>query len=164
MEEVVGFTQKQRDWFINRDGGQCTFHFAKVGIWIRCKNRSHLEVHHRIPRGWALMHLPKDFPVNGATNGVTLCSGHHNGYRANGDYRFVVHSDTEEARLRYRQDKESYRKMGLARRQKNEVGQPYWNTNYDWMFERWILKHNVRFLRLFPYPDNGHRGVNGRLK
>ena len=163
MEGVVGFTQRQRLWFLERDGQRCCFHICLSGKWKRCKNQGHLEVHHIIARGWSLFHLSPDFSVNGPMNGITLCREHHCGYQADGDYRLVVHPDVEKARLAYRQDQDSYKKMAEARSILNKQGFVYWNTNFDWMFQRWVKKH-IFFVVGHPYPDNKKRTRNGLLR
>ena len=162
-EEVVGFSERQRSWFLLRDGGRCAFYIPFLGFWRRCRNTRDLQIHHVVARGYAKRHYPTDFPVNGANQGVSLCKSHHCGYLADGDYRFVVHPDVEEARLDFATNKNSYKEMRDKRRILNESGIPYWETRWDFMFQRYIQKHNIQFLRDHPYPDNGTRGVTGRL-
>lgn len=156
MEEVVGFSPKQREWFLERDGHRCQHRHFNGFKWVQCQVTSGLQVHHIIPRGWARNHLPKTFPVNGANNGITLCEFHHVG-------KGSVHHDTFLARQAYQEgNKNAYNEMSARRKELNEKGEPYWNTRWDWMFNRVVKKKNVSFLRKHPYPQNGKRGLNGR--
>lgn len=156
MEEVVGFSPKQREWFLERDGHRCQHRHFNGLKWVQCPVTTGLQVHHIIPRGWAIMHLPPSFPINGANNGITLCAFHHVG-------KSSVHNDTFVAQEAYRQgDKEAYSKMRQRRKELNLQGVPYWNPQWDWMFNRIVKKLNVSFLRKNPYPQNGKRGLNGR--
>lgn len=167
MEEVVGFTQNQRNWLLARDGQRCLFYVFVKGIWQRCKNTQHLQAHHILPRGWALLHLPKDFEVNSSANGIILCRENHIGYRMNGeDAIYVIHRDTELARVNYSTDKSSFAKMKTNRKALNERGIPYWETRWDWMFNRLAKRNNLLYAGKFPndlYPMNGRRGNTGRL-
>ena len=165
MDTVPGFTARQRQWFIGRDNNQCTFHIWKSGVWVRCKNtpkQISLDVHHIVPRGWSLYHLGKGFAVNGPMNGITLCKIHHRGYQF-GDGTYIIHPDTEVARLSYATNKDSFNKMTEDRRLLNEKGIPYWNTNWDWMFQRWVKRHTLSYIVGHPYPDNQRRSRNGSL-
>lgn len=156
-EEVVGFTAKQRRWFLERDEHQCQFRYFRNGKWVRCRATRGLQIHHIIPRGWSKVHMPKHFPVNGSLNGITLCARHHVG-------RDSVHPDTHEAKMQYnRGNKNSFKDMMDKRKRKNQRGIPYWNTQWDWMFTRIVKKQTARFARVKPYPENGNRGNNGRL-
>lgn len=157
MEEVVGFTKKQREWFIERDK-QCQMFFYLNGKWKQCPNKTNLQVHHIIPRGWSKKHMPVNFPVNGSMNGICLCKSCHVGING-------VHPDTYEASLEYRKgDKQAYDKMREKRRTLNNKGIPYWNTQHDWLFNRRVKKNNLRMLKVRSYPMNGNRGNNGRIK
>lgn len=101
--------------------------------------------------------MPITFPVNGSMNGITLCKYHHVG-------KCSVHPDTYEALLQYRKgDKQAYVKMMENRKRLNEEGTPYWNTNFDWMFNRLVRKKTLPFIRKNPYPVNGNRGNTGRI-
>lgn len=155
-EEVVGFTDKQRQWFLERDGHRCQFHYF-AGRWIRCAAKTNLQVHHIIPRGWSRRHLPPSFQVNGSLNGITLCEKHHVSQGS-------VHPDTFKANQEYRRgDKQSYVNMMERRRDFNNRGEPYWCTKWDWMFNRIARKQTGRYSRIKPYPTNGNRGNNGRV-
>lgn len=157
-EEVVGFTKSQREWILERDGNQCQMFFYRNGKWQQCPNRSNLQVHHIIPRGWSREHMPKDFPVNGSQNGICLCRVCHVA-------KFGVHPDTYEALMEYHKgDKKAYVRMMEMRRELNMQGIPYWNTRFDWLFNRRVKKNNLRMLRKKKYPTNGNRGNNGRRK
>lgn len=167
MEEVVGFTQKQRDWYFQRsainNGGipRCeAYHFNVFRLkWERCKETANLQVHHIVPRGWARLHMPKNFQLNGSMNGIVLCrDGCHCG--KNG-----VHPDTFEARLKYRSgNKNAFNEMMDERKRKNERGIPYWNTAKDMQYARICKKATLRFIRANPYPANGNRGNTGRIQ
>jgi len=165
---VVGFTQNQRAWFLRRDGNRCQFHFRVAGVWVRCKNTDHLQIHHIVPRGWAAKHFPHKFPINGPMNGIALCKMHHVGYGVDPEDKyetqFVVHPDIEVARRRYvkGQDPNSYEEMQDVRRELNEGGLPYWNTMWDWMFNRIANLQTLRFARKEEYPENRRRGRTGR--
>lgn len=155
-EEVVGFTKKQREWFKERDK-QCQMFFYRNGRWEQCPNKSNLQVHHIIPRYWASKHLPSTFPINGSQQGICLCTSCHVGING-------VHPDTYKAREEYRKgDKLAYVKMKDHRKTLTFKGIPYWNTQWDWLFQRRIKKLNLKMLKTRPYPTNSRRGNNGRL-
>lgn len=160
MGKVTGFTKKQRNWFLERDQWQCMFHeySNRKGKWLRCRHVKWLQVHHIIPRGWAAMHLPPDFPINGSTNGIVLCSQHHVGNAS-------VHPDTWEAKEKYRGgNKKAYTEMAEARAELNHTGKPYWNTVWDWMFTRLARKRTASFSKKKKYPENRNRGLTGRRR
>lgn len=164
MSDVKGFSSKQRQWFLRRDGNRCMFYQYDVGFkrWVRCKNTEELQIHHILARGWCATHMPRQFHVNGPTNGITLCRYHHVGNTR------AVHPDTWEALQEYRKgDKGAFSKMRQDREIKNHIGVPYWNTQYDWQFSRLAHKFTSRHLRknkLDKYPSDKSRGLNGRLK
>ena len=160
LDKATGFTKAQRQWFLSADNNQCQFHYiGSDGRWHRCKNTTRLQVHHIVPRGWASMHYPKDFPLNGPNQGITLCEFCHVG---NPD---SVHPDTLDAQEAYRNgDKDAFKKMMDKRYELNRQGIPYWNTKYDLMFVRIVQKRNVAYLRNHPYPDKGKYGKIGRTK
>ena len=158
MEEVVGFTANQRQWFLERDGNRCMFHYfdLKTLRWKRCDQTTDLQVHHIIPRGWAKHHMPPNFQLNGSMNGITLCKCHHVGSDS-------VHPDTYQANVSYRKgNKKAYEVMMTNRKKMNQQGIPYWNTRWDWMFNRLVRKATLKFIRKNPYPANGNRGNTGR--
>lgn len=158
IQEVVGFTDNQRKWFHQRDGGRCQFRWFNGLRWVQCSERVHLEVHHRIPRGWAMMHMPKNFSLNGSMNGIVLCQNHHRGQKS-------VHPDTFLAQKKYNGgNKKAFDEMMQERAKLNQRGQPYWVTRWDWMFERVIRKNTLKFIRAHPYPVNGNRGNTGRIQ
>lgn len=156
MEEVVGFTQLQRDWFKARDQNRCQFHYFNGLRWVRCSATTGLQIHHILPRGWAKKHMPVSFQLNGSMNGITLCENHHVGKQG-------VHPDTFEAKKNYGADKQAFDKMMAHRRTLNDKGIPYWETRWDWMFQRITRKATLKFIRANPYPANGNRGNTGRL-
>ncbi len=160
MQEVVGFTQNQRSWFLKRDNNQCQFHYFDITRlrWVRCGCTTHLQVHHIIPRGWARLHMPKNFQLNGPMNGITLCEMHHVG-------KGSVHPDTHQAKVLYSAGKkDAFDRMMKARAELNNKGIPYWRTTWDWMFNRLARKATLKFIRLNPYPANGNRGNTGRIQ
>jgi len=118
MEEVVGFTQAQRQWILARDGNQCQFYSFNGFKWVRCKAVVSLQVHHIIARGWSKYHMPDNFQLNGSMNGISLCVMHHVG--KNG-----VHPDTYAANVAYHKgDKQAYEKMMAKRKALNLQGIP----------------------------------------
>lgn len=158
MSEVVGFTDKQREWIKERDGNRCQMFEYVRGKWVQCPNRTHLEVHHILPRGWCTLHMPKNFNINGCYNGITLCKAHHVS-------EIGVHPDTAEALKKYRSgNKNAFHEMMDARRVLNERGIPYWNTTWDWLFNRRVKKNTLRMLVKRRYPTNSKRGNTGRKK
>ena len=157
-EEVVGFTEKQRNWFKKRDGNQCMFHYFENGKWKRCCVTAKLQVHHILPRGWCRLHMPHSFQVNGSMNGICICKYHHVG-------KGSVHPDTYEALIAYQQgNKQSFKEMVDKRKELNEQGIPYWNTSFDWQFMRLVKRHTARYTKIEPYPVNGNRGNTGRIQ
>lgn len=166
VASVVGFTQNQRAWVLRRDGSRCQFHYNVGGVWVRCRNTQNLQVHHIVPRGWAARHFPHKFPINGSLNAITLCDQHHIGDVDCEDSIYVVHPDTAKAKREYREgNKGAYNDMMKNRRELNEKGVPYWNTRWDWMFNRIAKKQTAKYTKSNPddkYPKNGRRGNNGR--
>lgn len=163
MDKAVGFTDKQRAWFLERDNYQCMMHTVVQGRWTRCKNTKLLQVHHITPRGHSSMHYPKNFPVNGAYNGIVLCAAHHIALGVTGETIYCIHPDTEIARIAFKNgDKNAYKTMMEKREELNKLGLPYWNTMWDLMFKRLIQKRNVSFLRNHKYPGHKKYGSNGR--
>lgn len=164
MEEVAGFTKKQREWFLQRDGHRCMFRWKNAsGNWVRCAETVGLQIHHIVPRGWARENLGLEFEVNSPYNGITLCKVHHVGWKMGRDFQNCVHTDNETARLAFKHgNRSAYRQMhdyrvGLCRK-----GNPYWNTRFDWMFNGMAKKHTDNFK--VPYPQNGNRYMNGRVR
>lgn len=155
--EVVGFTQRQREWFLARDGHRCQFRYFDGKKWVRCKETRNLQVHHIMPRGFARLHMPLNFQLNGSMNGITLCVNHHVG-------QFGIHPDTFMAKMGYNDgNPNAFKDMMVARASLNKLGQPYWDTRWDWMFARIARKATLRYIRAHPYPANGNRDNTGRL-
>lgn len=159
MQEVVGFTRKQREWILERDGHRCQFRWFNGIKWVQCKETEGLEVHHIIPRGWAIYHMPHNFHLNGAMNGISLCGHtHHCGLEG-------VHPDTAKARKAYYEgNHNAFKEMMEERARMNQAGQPYWVTKWDWMLSRLARKNSLKFMRAHPYPENGNRGNTGRIQ
>lgn len=156
-EEVAGFTKKQREFFLDAYGHQCAFHWKQNGKWIRCKNTKRLEVHHIYPRGWCRVNMSRRFPVNGIQQGIVLCRHHH----------WWVHPDMSPAMQEYRRgNKQAIKQMMERRKELNQKGKPYWNTQWDLLF----LRLNKRFVGRYTqrtkrkYPQNGNRYANGRVR
>lgn len=156
-EEVVGFTKKQIDFFKEIYGYRCTFHY-KNGVWRRCENVDHLELHHIYPRGWCRVNMPKTFEVNGLANGIILCRGCHQ----------KVHPDVPVTLMNYRAgNKNAFDEMMDARRKLNKAGIVYWNTEWDLEFLALNKRFVAQYLKDNPnavYPQNRNRGLNGRVK
>lgn len=160
MEKVKGFSDAQRRWIIQRDESQCQFHYVgSDGKWHRCHNKAKLQVHHIVARGFASLHYPTDFPVNGAYNGICLCELHHimSPQSVHPD-AFIAHNEYVAG------NKNAFNEMMQKRYELNKKGIPYWNTQYDLQFVRIVEKANVSFLRTHPYPDKGKYGKTGRAK
>ena len=148
----MAFTEKQREWFHERDGGKCMFHERKFRkgkwVWVRCNSTKKLAVHHVVPARWAKAHLPgwnKDIP----TNGIVLCRKHH----------CWVHPDLVEAFAQYHNDPKSFEKM-LERRDLLVLkGEIYWVADWDWMLRRLAQKNTFRFRRKGgpAFPKKGKR-------
>lgn len=164
MEEVAGFTEKQRKWFLGRDGNRCMFRWKGAnGQWVRCKHTDHLQIHHIVPRGWARENLGLDFEVNSPYNGITLCRLHHVGWLMGANFADCVHTDNEIARLSFgKGNKQAYHEMHNTRVSLCKTGTPYWNTKFDWMFAGMAKKQTNAFNK--PYPENGNRSMNGRIR
>ena len=80
------------------------------------------------------------------------------------DMTYVVHPDTEQARLDYRKGfTQAYVHMMEEREKLNLAGLAYWNTDFDWMFKRLVEQRNLAFLRKKPYPEHGIFGLFGKL-
>ena len=146
-EEVATYTQKQREWILERDGYQCMFHEKVDGKWIRCFRKTGLEVHHILPRGFASLHAPDRFEINGKENLITLCARCHK----------KVHPDMLAAQSAYGNDVHSYEEVFQERHELAVAGQPYWRTRYDWMFHLLVDKYNAQMEK--PYPYNSWRTI-----
>jgi len=167
MDAIPGFTKKQIKWFFRRDGGQCCFFVWKKTKWVRCQNTADIDVHHIIPVDWTASHHLIHLAVNGPTNGICLCGTHCVGYQAGGEYRYVVYPDVEAARLVYGDDKDAFSKMRAKRAMLNRQGIPYWNTAWDWMFQRWARRYTLAYLHQHPedpYPEHRDRDRRGHSK
>lgn len=157
MAKVPGFTKAQREWILERDGHQCsfmTFDPAR-GEWVRCKNTKRLQVHHITPRGFYDYHLRGcGWDVNSPENGITLCRFHHIGERARDeDKPYVIHWDMRIARKTYNGGVRgnSFERMRANRvRFNQEMGRPYWNTRWDWLFNLVVALRNKQFQQPFP--------------
>lgn len=160
---AIGFTEAQKRWFRERDGYRCQMHWVENGRWVRCKNTD-VQIHHIIPRGWASMHYPVGFPVNGMNNGICICASCHVGKNIGiTNPPHVIHIDNIIAENAYRKgDKNAYKKMFEQRLRLSEKGIPYWQTQFDMMLMRIVQKENGRFSRVKPYPKHRKYGVNGR--
>lgn len=149
---VKGFTAKQRKWILARDNRVCQFlKFDAVSRkWVLCGNRSHLQVHHILPRGWVYEHLHymiEDDSVNDALNGITLCGGHHVGHDMVSATIYVVHPDNHKAQLAYRNgNKNAYQELMDCRKGFNQQGIPYWNTRWDVLLLRRARLLTARYL------------------
>lgn len=157
-DSVVGFTSKQREWFLSMFGHRCQFRWYDGKKWVQCTEVTRLQIHHIIPRGWAKLHMPRNFQLNGSMNGIALCENHHVG-------RNGVHPDTFTAKMKHRSgNRGAFDEMMEARRKLNLQGIPYWNTRWDMQFSRITRKAVLRYIRAHPYPANGNRGNTGRLQ
>lgn len=155
QDTVVGFTQKQRRFFLDAFNNRCGFHTKANGVWLRCVNTTELEVHHIVPRGWCKLNMRKSFAVNGIRQGIPLCRYHHH----------QVHPDMKPALKAYREgNKQAFEQMMERRKRLNEQGRPYWNTEWDLLFIRLNLRFVGKFTAKFKqkYPINGRCGLNGR--
>lgn len=161
---AIGFTLPQKKWILERDGFRCQMRWVQNGKWVRCNNRFGLQVHHRVPRGWASAHYPSDYGINDCSNGITICSCHHIGEGVdNENAPHVIHRDNIHAKREYRKgNKRAYDEMIENRKNLTRRGIPYWNTEYDEMFARIIARENERFLKKKPYPKHRKYGVRGR--
>ena len=143
------YTQKQRDWIVQRDGARCMFHerkFQNGWKWVRCNSMDKLEVHHIVPTRWAKKHLPgwnRDIP----TNGITLCRRHHS----------WVHPDMAEAYRKYHKDPDSFKKMIKKRDGLVIKGIHYWVTDWDWMFSRLAKRGTAKHSRKIRFPRRKKR-------
>ncbi|MEK9179968.1 MAG: HNH endonuclease signature motif containing protein [Patescibacteria group bacterium] len=159
-EKVPGLTKSQRLWILERDGHQCCFMTYNAGTkkWERCRNKTHLQVHHIAPRGYYDAHYKGcGWDVNSPENGITLCAFHHVGDGAqNTDKPYVIHWDTRQAKRYYRgKGSKSFENMRQRRVKLNrELGRPYWNTRWDSQFRLWVEVRNKKFRRHFPYRKN----------
>lgn len=122
-------SKKQRDWVVERDGGQCMFHsyFHKRGL-VRCTNTTDLHVHHIKPHRW----LGAQFNVIIETpyNLLTLCKTHH--------FNFI-HPDMKDALRRYHAEKakgnNAIARVFALRKAKVDDGIPYWVQRWDQFFK-----------------------------
>jgi len=160
-KKVPGFSKKQRSWVLERDHYRCSMMIYDHGssLWSRCPTTTDLQVHHVIPRGWFTKHilpLKSNWDVNGPDNGITLCSTHHIGKQAEKSQSiYIIHPDTEVARLAYSQgDYASFEEMVRNRTVLNENGIPYWNTRWDWLFVRLMKMRNERHDIEYPFAKN----------
>lgn len=140
---ILAFSGKQKEWIRDRDDNQCQFPVVvKPASYVPCGRTDHLQVHHAIvPQRFGKEHGFRQEDLDVADNGITLCESHHNG---------VIHNDMLVARLAYAKDKTSFAHAFERRGEKIEQGEPYWNTEYDSLFERIIKARNDRVDEPFP--------------
>lgn len=148
--DIPGFTDKQKQWFRQRDGHQCSMFVYKEGEWQRCPNFEYLHVHHVTPRGWYDEHSGKTWDVNDKTNGICLCSNHHVGKYADFSDMYVIHPDMRDFFHRYREDDITYDYVRDRRNDLAKRGIPYWNTMHDWLFYRLVQYRNRQFDKEYP--------------
>lgn len=151
--EIPGFTEKQRQWFLDRDGNRCSMFTCIDGSWQRCQNTEYLHIHHVTPRGWYAQHSNRTWDVNDETNGIVLCQEHHVGKYADFSDRFVIHADVRNAWHLYRQgDEEAYDRVDARHEELCSRGIPYWNTEHDWLFYR-LVRYRNRMWQGREYPQ-----------
>lgn len=126
--EYVGkefsLTPDQRYTIRERDEDHC----QGCGIWVHCdrkepeRNTERLQVHHISPRGYSLR---LNINPNYSENLITLCTKMHVGHIDS------IHPDTYQAKMTYAGEQDSYHKMNIARREKLDNREIYWNPAYD---------------------------------
>jgi len=153
--DIPGFTERQKQWFRQRDGSRCSMFLCIDGEWHQCPNSDYLHVHHVTPRGWYDEHSNRTWDVNDETNGIVLCNSHHTGKYADFSDRYVIHPDMRDFYHRYRQDDiEGYDYVRQRRNELAERGIPYWNTLHDWLFYRLVRYRNRLFDKEYPARDD----------
>lgn len=144
---AIGFTDSQRRWILERDGYRCQFRMMQLGHWVRCRNTKDLHVHHVVPRFWASLHYPWDFEINGVSNGITICAGHHVGKGLDIENApYVIHADNIRAYIAYRNgNRNAFNEMLEARGDLARRGIPYWVTTWDMMLLRIAQREAAKF-------------------
>lgn len=157
---VVGmaYTKDMRQWFIERDEGECQFPVVlKKGAYKNCGRTRNLQVHHGVmPQRYGKEHgfTPEEIDV--PENGITLCEDHHQG---------VIHNDMLLAKLAYAKNKQSYSDAFKDREERMKNGEKYWNSKYDYWFWRIIQARNKVFDKAFPYNRKQKKKLeNGGLR
>ena len=130
-----GFTEKQRKWMIERDGGKC----------VLCGSKESLHVHHCRPFRYSMTYLKWTLQMtNSMVNGITLCESCHNGGKQNQE--FCVHPDVARAKHRYHEDKTSFDDMFEKREDLCREGKIYWNSANDNFFIETAFKNTIEFI------------------
>ena len=147
----MAFTKKQREWFLRVYGHQCAFYEVINGKWHRCHRTGRLEVHHILPVRASKKWVP-GFKRDTCLNGIVLCKwAHHH----------LVHPDMKPTYNSYRAgNKQAFDEMMHERDELVAQGKVYWDTEWDWMFQKIARRFVYRYIQKHPndlFPKKGVR-------
>jgi HNH endonuclease len=150
----VELTTKQRAWVRDRDDNRCNFPTSWTEhSYDRCGRRHFVElhVHHITPYTWAARRLGwEPEQINSPYNLITLCKNHH--------FAFVHGTDMREIFQQYADDKEAFAKMFARRRLLTDQGMPYWDTQWDQIFNIIAEGRTDRYVaQVSEFPLRGRR-------
>lgn len=123
-----GFTERQRSWIKERDGG-CVFQHPEFqhechrhGLSYKHQCRGTIHIHHIVPRAYMTSrHYDEDF-INRGENGVSICAYVHMNF---------IHPDMGEALRNYKGDKTIIEAVFQQRKEKLRNNEIYWIPNWD---------------------------------
>jgi hypothetical protein len=122
------FPEKLRNWFLRVYDGECQYQFYdKDGNLQQCAGKGE-QVHHPVPETYLINQEHVD---PNSSPGLLVCLFHHiigRGEVFEPDGSF--HPDMGEARQKYWQDKESFRKAGEEHHKKAERGERFWGGDF----------------------------------
>jgi len=156
---VLGFTPKQKKWFLARDDNQCQFMLDEsegMKEPRRCGNEVDLQLHHINPKGYA--HFVLNWPekkINSPDNGIILCKHHHLGR---------IHAEMELlGNFMYRFSEDSYSRLIQWHRVLTKAGIKYWWTYWDSDLKRrarartWMFTHDDKMNPINEFPFRKER-------
>ncbi|HKY74097.1 MAG TPA: HNH endonuclease [Patescibacteria group bacterium] len=150
---VLVFTDRQRQWFRERDEGKCQFptkvtkRKGEIDSYEVCGSPID-EIHHIVPQRWASLVLGWLWEqIDTGENGVGLCKKHH---------RDFIHKDMASAVRWFWVDKKAIEKVLENRKRLCERGKRYWDTKWDSVLLHIAATRTAEFEAEFPRRRNGH--------
>lgn len=150
---VLIFTDRQRQWFRERDEDQCQFptKVKKKGREIASYEVCGApidEIHHIVPQRWASLVLGWLWPdIDSGENGIGLCKHHH---------RNFIHKDMANAMKWYWIDHKAIEKVFEKRAELCKRGKKYWNDAWDSVLLHIAVTRTAAFETEFPVKRNNH--------
>ena len=141
-EGYLGWTEKQKQWFLRRDEGVCQFVDFASGRPRSCFNTKNLHIHFIVPpRFTKHLNLPEDQIIS-PFNGIVVCEFHHLN---------CIHPDIGIlARKMYYYTPDSYRIMEQWHKALAQAGIPYWFTTWDELLKMIATARSRKYLKEHP--------------